>query len=173
MEAKQVGGSTAEPTCWRGIGPVLPGRSTREQVRFYGVRGLWAILTRPATFSAPEPTPSRASSLLQVITDPVGIHSRKRHRAISSPKQAGFQAAELLILILGAPSNHAGRKPTLIRRANRHGCRFSRTGPGMALCGGPPNQCRITGMPSLGEGPSGGARPFWLLLGLFAKSDPL
>src|SRR5690606_32227297 len=45
------------------------------------------------------------------------------------------------------------------------GRRFSRTGPGMALCGGPPNQCRITGMPSLGEGPSGGARAFCLLLG--------
>ena len=27
----------------------------------------------------------------------------------------------------------------------------------------PPNQCRITGMPSLSEGPSGGARALWLL----------
>jgi len=71
----------------------------------------------------------------------------------------------ILLLILGAPSNHAGRNPMLIRRANRHGCRFSRTGPGMALCGGAPNQCRITGIPSLGEGPSGGARAFCLLLG--------
>jgi len=43
----------------------------------------------------------------------------------------------LLILILGAPSNHAGRKPILRRRANRQGCRFSRAGPGMALRGGP------------------------------------
>ncbi len=45
------------------------------------------------------------------------------------------------------------------------GRRFSRTGPGMALCGDPPNQCRITGMPSQSEGPSGGARAFCLLLG--------
>src|SRR5690606_27533033 len=45
------------------------------------------------------------------------------------------------------------------------GRRFSRTGPGMALCGGPPNQGRITGMPSQSEGPSGGARAFCLLLG--------
>jgi hypothetical protein len=43
------------------------------------------------------------------------------------------------------------------------GRRFSRTGPGMALCGGPPHQCRITGMPSQSEGPSGGARALWLL----------
>jgi hypothetical protein len=34
----------------------------------------------------------------------------------------------------------------------------------MALRGGPPNQCRITGMPSTSEGPSGGARAFCLLL---------
>ena len=44
------------------------------------------------------------------------------------------------------------------------GRRFSRTGPGMAHCGGPPNQCRSTGMPSLSEAPSGGARAFCLLL---------
>ena len=30
-------------------------------------------------------------------------------------------------------------------------------------CGGPPNQCRMRGMPSLGEAPSGGARVFCLL----------
>ncbi|QHD00137.1 hypothetical protein PspS04_20855 [Pseudomonas sp. S04] len=44
------------------------------------------------------------------------------------------------------------------------GRRFSRTGPGMAHCGGPPNQCRSTGMPSLSEAPSGGAKAFCLLL---------
>ena len=49
------------------------------------------------------------------------------------------------------------------------GRRFSRTGPGMALCGDPANQYRITGMPSTSEGPSGGARAFCLLLGSFQK----
>ncbi|WP_207161300.1 hypothetical protein, partial [Pseudomonas fluorescens] len=38
--------------------------------------------------------------------------------------------------------------------------------------GGPPNHCRITGMPSLSEAPSVGAKTFWLLLCLY-KSDPL
>ncbi|AZF10534.1 Threonine synthase [Pseudomonas sp. R2-37-08W] len=47
---------------------------------------------------------------------------------------------------------------------NRQGCRFSRPAPWMARGGGPPNQCRITGTPSLGEVPSGGARAFCLLL---------
>ncbi|SDU08208.1 hypothetical protein SAMN05216475_0905 [Pseudomonas synxantha] len=51
----------------------------------------------------------------------------------------------------------------LIWGVNRQGCRFSRPAPWMARGGGPPNQCRITGTPSLGEVPSGGARAFCLL----------
>ena len=90
-----------------------------------------------------------------------GSGADDEYSGVSSNNQAGSQAAELLIL--GAPLNHAGRNPILIRWENRQGCRFSRGGPGMALRGGPPNQCRITGMPSLGEGPSGGARALWLL----------
>ncbi len=70
----------------------------------------------------------------------------------------------LLILILSAPSNHAGRNSTGIWGVNRQGCRFSRPAPWMARGGGPPNHWRITGTPSLGEVPSGGARAFWLLL---------
>ena len=34
----------------------------------------------------------------------------------------------------------------------------------MALRGGPTEQCRSEGMPSLSEAPSGGAEAFWLLL---------
>ncbi|SUD45879.1 Uncharacterised protein [Pseudomonas fluorescens] len=45
------------------------------------------------------------------------------------------------------------------------GRRFSRAGPWMAHRGGPPNQCRMTGTPSLGEVPSGGARALCLLWG--------
>ena len=70
----------------------------------------------------------------------------------------------LLILILSAPSNHAGRNSTGIWGVNRQGCRFSRPAPWMARGGGPPNHWRITGTPSLGEVPSGGARAFCLLL---------
>ena len=65
-----------------------------------------------------------------------------------------------LLLISGAPSNHAGRNSTGIWGVNRQGCRFSRPAPWMARGGGPPNHWRITGTPSLGEVPSGGARAF-------------
>ena len=68
------------------------------------------------------------------------------------------------LLILGAPLNHAGRNSTGIWGVNRQGCRFSRPAPWMARGGGPPNHWRITGTPSLGEVPSGGARAFCLLL---------
>ena len=47
--------------------------------------------------------------------------------------------------------------------ASRHGCRDSRAGPWMALRGGPTEQCRSEGTPSLGEVPSGGAEALWLL----------
>ena len=108
-----------------------------------GARGIWFVLT-DAIAGKRAPT--------------VEMRCSRRTGRLS-----GRLARSLLILILGAPSNHAGRNSILIRRVNRQGCRFSRAGPGMALRGGPPNQCRITGMPSLGEGPSGGARALWLL----------
>ena len=44
--------------------------------------------------------------------------------------------------------------------APRHGCRGSRPRPWMADGGGPPEQCRSAGMPSLSEAPNGGAKPF-------------
>ena len=67
-------------------------------------------------------------------------------------------------VILGAPLNHASRNSTGIWGVNRQGCRFSRPAPWMARGGGPPNHWRITGTPSPGEVPSGGARAFCLLL---------
>ena len=68
-----------------------------------------------------------------------------------------------LLLILGAPLNHAGRNSTGIWGVNRQGCRFSRPAPWMARGGGPPNHWRIPGTPSLSEVPSGGARALCLL----------
>jgi hypothetical protein len=44
--------------------------------------------------------------------------------------------------------------------APRQGCRGSRPRPWMADGGGSPEQCRREGMPSLGEAPNGGAKPF-------------
>ncbi len=70
-----------------------------------------------------------------------------------------------LLLILGAPLNHAGRNSTGIWGVNRQGCRFSRPAPWMARGGGPPNHWRITGTPSLGEVPSGGARALLVTFG--------
>ncbi|SDK81325.1 hypothetical protein SAMN04490190_1758 [Pseudomonas libanensis] len=75
-------------------------------------------------------------------------------------QRAALDLDLLLILILGAPLNHAGRNSTGIWGVNRQGCRFSRPAPWMARGGGPPNPCRITGTPSLSEVPSGGARAF-------------
>ncbi len=96
----------------------------------------------------------------------IAAHSNGNHDA----KRAALDLD--LLVISGAPLNHAGRNSTVIWGVNRQGCRFSRPAPWMARGGGPPNPWRITGTPSLGEVPSGGARTFWLLLGP-SKSDPL
>ncbi len=69
---------------------------------------------------------------------------------------------------LRRPVKHAGRNSAGIWGVNRQGCWFSRPAPWMARGGGPPNHCRITGIPSLGEVPSVGARALWLLWG-FSK----
>jgi len=79
-------------------------------------------------------------------------------------KRAALDLDLDLLLISGAPLNHAGRNSTGIWGVNRQGCRFSRPAPWMARGGGPPNPWRITGTPSLSEVPSGGAKAFWLLL---------
>ena len=70
-----------------------------------------------------------------------------------------------LLLISGAPLNHAGRNSTGIWGVNRQGCRFSRPAPWMARGGGPPNHWRITGTPSPSEVPSGGARALLVTFG--------
>ncbi|OKP68164.1 hypothetical protein BTR19_21310 [Pseudomonas fluorescens] len=93
----------------------------------------------------------------------IGICTTVQFAAAAGNHDAKRAALDLL-LILGAPLNHAGRNSTGIWGVNRQGCRFSRPAPWMARGGGPPNHWRITGTPSLGEVPSGGARAFCLLL---------
>ncbi|VCU63827.1 hypothetical protein [Pseudomonas synxantha] len=104
-----------------------------------------------------------------------GLHPdehRYLHNLIATDGNHDAKRAALdldLLLISGAPLNHAGRNSTGIWGVNRQGCRFSRPAPWMARGGGPPNPWRITGTPSLGEVPSGGARAFGLLLRFFQK----
>ena len=70
----------------------------------------------------------------------------------------------LLILILGAPLNHDGRRQALRSGHPGMDAGVAATRPWMADRGGPTEQCLTAGMPSLGEVPSGGARAFCLLL---------
>ncbi|VVO32726.1 hypothetical protein PS833_05131 [Pseudomonas fluorescens] len=55
--------------------------------------------------------------------------------------------------------------------ATRHGCRVSRPRPWMADGGGPTEQGRSEGMPSLGEAPNERGKSVWLLCAF--QSDPL
>ena len=103
------------------------------------------------------------------LADLPSSQHRYQHNSVAlngnhDAKRAAVDLDLLLILISGAPLNHAGRNSTGIWGVNRQGCRFSRPAPWMARGGGPPNHWRITGTPSPSEVPSGGARAFWLLL---------
>ena len=102
--------------------------------------------------------------ILWAVHDHCGLASdshRYLHNTNHDAKRVALDL--LLILISGAPSNHAGRNSTGVWGVNRQGCRFSRPAPWMARGGGPPNHWRITGTPSPSEVPSGGARAFCLL----------
>jgi len=104
------------------------------------------------------------------------IHSRREwHGAVSTtPKQVGYQAASHAFdFDLGAPLNHAGRKPILIRRANRHGCRFSRAGPWMALRGGLAESMSDYGYAERQRGTEWWGTAFLVTFLASEKSDPL
>ena len=98
------------------------------------------------------------------------IH-RHRRQASSHRGECSFAprlcccsaVALLLILILGAPLNHDGRRQVLRSGHPGMDAGVAATRPWMADRGGPTEQCLTAGMPSLGEAPSGGARALCLL----------
>ncbi|MCK3846440.1 hypothetical protein E4O97_23915, partial [Pseudomonas sp. W15Feb34] len=71
--------------------------------------------------------------------------------AVTSNHDAKRAALDLL-LILGAPLNHAGRNSTGIWGVNRQGCRFSRPAPWMARGGAPPKSMADYGHTEPGRG---------------------
>jgi hypothetical protein len=81
----------------------------------------------------------------------------------NAASRSGFAVALLLILISGAPLNHAGRRQALRSGHPGMDAGVAATRPWMADRGGPTEQCLTAGMPSLGEAPSGGARALCLL----------
>ncbi|SDQ66033.1 hypothetical protein SAMN04490207_1363 [Pseudomonas gessardii] len=95
--------------------------------------------------------PSQASQLPQVYAHASTIRSAVR------PPRFAFDLRRPVKPRWPSCDFDLGGKPA--------GRRFSRAGPWMAQRGGPPNQCRMTGTPSLGEVPSGGARALCLLWG--------
>ncbi|SDR25881.1 hypothetical protein SAMN04490207_4437 [Pseudomonas gessardii] len=108
------------------------------------------------TYLSTDTPPSRASPLPQGYA-----HASRIRSAVRPPRFAcDFDLRRPVKPRWPSSDIDLGAKPA--------GRRFSRAGPWMAHRGGPPNQCRMTGTPSLGEVPSGGARALWLLWG-FSK----
>ncbi len=129
-------------------------------------------------------TASRASPLPQldgVHPEKIGRLTDRHRRQASSHNGAAYHGAfhhstgralarlQLLILMhrpLERPSGGSAQWAT------RHGCRVSRARPWMADRGGPTEQDRSEGMPSLGEAPNDRGRSALVTLALF-QSDPL
>ena len=102
----------------------------------------------------------------------IGIYTTVQFAAATGNHDAKRVALALdLLLILGAPLNHAGRNSTGIWGVNRQGCRFSRPAPWMARGGGPPNHWRITGTPEPKRGAEWWGKSVLLTFALF-KSEP-
>ena len=100
--------------------------------------------------------PSQASQLPQVYAHASTIRSAVR------PPRFAFD--------LRRPVKPRWPSSDIDLGGNPAGRRVSRAGPWMAHRGGPPNQCRMAGTPSLGEVPSGGARALLVTFGaLFQK----
>ena len=96
--------------------------------------------------------PDGGVSANRAVTEPLqsGASPLPHLECVRLKNPVSSKAAALSLLIWNRPVNHAGRNSMLIWGVNRQGCRFSRPAPWMARGGGPPNQCRITGTPSLG-----------------------
>ncbi|ATE75727.1 hypothetical protein CNN82_04610 [Pseudomonas frederiksbergensis] len=78
----------------------------------------------------------------------------------------------LWFLILIYPPLSQRPNAGIAQGAPRQGCRGSRPRPWMADGGGPPEQCRSEGMPSLGEAPNERGKSALVTFALF-ESDSL
>ncbi|XOQ19531.1 MAG: hypothetical protein ACFWTR_02290 [Pseudomonas shahriarae] len=137
---------------WFNGAPQIKSRATAEPEReaaFPVGAGLPAMAVYQSINVLADAPPSQASQLPQVYAHASTIRSAVR------PPRFAFD--------LRRPVKPRWPSSDFDLGGNPAGRRVSRAGPWMAHRGGPPNQCRMTGTPSLGEVPSGGARALCLL----------
>ena len=136
--------------------PRHPCRGAHCAIPACGHRGLTGRLrSRSKARSKAEPQQQQSQSAklhslweLACLLPQVYAHASKIRSAVRPPRFA-FDLRRPVKPRWPSSDIDLGGKPA--------GRRFSRAGPWMAHRGGPPNQCRMTGTPSLGEVPSGGA----------------
>gem|GEM_PF-6677256 len=106
-------------------------------------------------------TPPAASRLLQGM--------RKHPKLVGPPQCRSTRTTDEPGRLSGRLGGCGGSRPLerlsggSAQWATRHGCRVSRARPGMADRGGPTEQDRSEGMPSLGEAPNERGKSAWLL----------
>jgi hypothetical protein len=114
-----------------------------------------------ATATATATARSTASRASRIVAPPLP-HKADRRTAFASHHSTGRALARLQLLIL---MHRPIERPSggSAQWASRHGCRVSRPRPWMADGGGPTEQDRSEGMPSLGEAPNERGKSPWLL----------
>jgi len=115
-----------------------------------------------------DPPLSLASQLLQLNCAMPSTGFAEVAVAVAVAVGVAVAVAVALALALASDLPPLSQRPNagVAQGAPRQGCRGSRPRPWMADGGGPPEQCRSEGMPSLGEAPNGGAKALGYL-GLF------
>ncbi len=98
-------------------------------------------------------------------------HKKSEHIRLAFHHSTGRALARLQLLMLTHRPLERLRSGSA-QWATRHGCRVSRARPWMADRGGPTEQDRSEGMPSLGEAPNERGKSALVTLALF-QSDPL
>ncbi len=132
--------------------------------------GSWLACDGGGTFNITltDPPLSRASPLPQDLC-------RTQILYIPAPPVGASLLAMLLILlllwllILICCPFPRGRTQALRRGHRGKDAAVAAPGHGWPMAAGPPEQCLRYGMPSLGEAPNGGAKPFWFLFGVWKK----
>ena len=116
----------------------------------------------------PQPQPQQDQKIAASFHSTAPTGGRRCTHAPHHSTGRALARLQLLILMhrpLERPSGGSAQWAT------RHGCRVSRPRPWMADGGGPTEQDRSEGMPSLGEAPNERGRSPLVTLGLF-QSDP-
>ena len=157
------------PLCNACVRPLGKGRQIKSQSQ----SKIKSFASKPAPTGGHLQETGRLSGRLRsdAATRQASSHKKSERIRCAFHHSTGRALARLQLLML---THRPLERPSggSAQWATRHGCRVSRARPWMADRGGPTEQDRSEGMPSLGEAPNERGKSVLVTLALF-QSDPL